>query len=34
MIKKYIDKVMIWQMHNRREIVCFVAGLIIGVIIL
>jgi len=34
MIKKYIDKVMIWQMHNRRVIVCFVAGLIIGVIIL
>ena len=30
MIKKYIDKVMVWQLHNRREIICFVAGLIIG----
>ncbi len=34
MVKKYIDKLMIWQLHNRREIVCFVVGLIIGAIIL
>ena len=34
MIKKYIDQFMIWQLHNSREIVCFVAGLIIGAIIL
>ena len=34
MIKKYIDQFMIWQLHNRREIVCFVAGLIIGAIIM
>ena len=30
MIKQYKDKFMIWQMHNRREIVCAVAGFIIG----
>ena len=33
MIKKYVDQIMIWQLHNRREIVCVVAGLIIGAII-
>ena len=33
-MKQYIDKFMIWQLHNRREIVCFVAGLIVGAIIL
>ena len=33
MIKKYIDQFMVWQLHNRREIVCFGAGLIVGVII-
>ncbi len=27
MIKKYYDQFMVWQLHNRREIVCFVAGL-------
>ena len=34
MIDYYKDKFMIWQLHNRREIVCFVVGLIIGAIIL
>ncbi len=33
MIKKYVDQLMVWQLHNRREIVWFVAGLIIGAII-
>ena len=33
MIKKYVDQVMVWQLHNRREIVCFVAGLVVGAII-
>jgi hypothetical protein len=33
MIKKYKDKFMIWQLHNRREIVCIVIGFIIGVIV-
>ena len=33
-MKQYVDKFMIWQLHNRREIVCFVAGLIVGAIIL
>ena len=27
MINKYKDKFMVWQLHNRREIVCAVAGL-------
>jgi hypothetical protein len=34
MIKKYINQFMIWQLHNRRELVCFAAGVIIGAIIL
>jgi hypothetical protein len=25
---------MVWQLHNRREIVCFVAGLIVGAIVI
>ena len=33
MIKKYVDQFMVSQLHNRREIVCFVAGLIVGAII-
>ena len=28
MIKQYKDKFMIWQLHNRREIVCAVVGFI------
>ena len=26
MIQEYKDKFMTWQLHNRKEIVCFVAG--------
>ena len=26
MIKKYVDQFMVWQLHNRREIVCAVVG--------
>jgi len=29
-MKQYIDKFMIWQLHNRREVVCFVAGFIMN----
>ena len=31
MFEQYKDKFMIWQLHNRKEIVCFVAGFIVGV---
>ena len=31
MIKQYYDKFMVWQLHNRRELVFFaVAGFIVG----
>jgi len=33
MINKYKDKFMVWQLHNRREIVCAVVGFVIGAII-
>ena len=33
MIKQYKDKFMLWQLHNRREIVCAVAGFILGALI-
>ena len=33
MINKYKDKFMVWQLHNRTEIVCAVAGFILGAII-
>jgi hypothetical protein len=33
MISKYKDKFMVWQLHYRTEIICFVAGFILGVII-
>ncbi len=29
-MKKYVDKFMVWQLHNRREIVFAIAGFIIG----
>ena len=29
-MKKYVDKFMVWQLHNRREIVIAIAGFIIG----
>jgi len=31
---KYIDKFLVWQLHNRREIVFFICGFILGAIIL
>ena len=31
--KKYYDKFMVWQLYNRKEIVCFMAGFIVGAII-
>jgi|TARA_B100001093_G_scaffold281104_1_gene268537 uncharacterized membrane-anchored protein YhcB (DUF1043 family) len=34
MFEQYKDKFMIWQLHNRKEIVCFVVGLIIGAILI
>tara|TARA_R100001443_G_C3266509_1_gene156919 strand:- start:12 stop:116 length:105 start_codon:yes stop_codon:yes gene_type:complete len=34
MFKQYKDKFMIWQLHNRREIVFAIAGFIIGAILL
>ena len=34
MFEQYKDKFMIWQLHNRKEIVCFVAGFIIGAILI
>jgi hypothetical protein len=33
MISKYKDKFMVWQLHHRVEIVCVVAGFILGAII-
>jgi len=34
MFEQYKDKFMIWQLHNRKEIVCFVVGFIIGAILI
>ena len=34
MVKKYIDKLMVWQLHYRVEIVCFIAGVVVGAILL
>jgi len=33
MINKYIEKFMVWQLHYRTEIVCVIAGFIVGAII-
>ena len=33
MIKQYYDKFMVWQLHNRREIVFAIAGFVIGALI-
>ena len=33
MFKQYKEKFMIWQLHNRTEIVCAVIGFILGAII-
>mgnify|MGYP003147128748 CR=1 FL=1 len=34
MVKKYYDKFLVWQLMYRREIVCFIGGLITGAILL
>jgi len=34
MIKKYYDKFMVWQLHNRRELVFFAVGFIVGAVII
>ena len=33
MINKIKDKVMVWQLHNRKEIVIAVAAFVIGAIL-
>ena len=32
-MNKYIEKIKVWSLYNRREIVLFAAGFIIGAII-
>ena len=32
-MNKYIEKFKVWSLYNRREIVLFVAGFILGAII-
>jgi hypothetical protein len=34
MIKQYYDKFMVWQLHNRRELVFFAVGFIVGAVII
>jgi hypothetical protein len=33
MINKYKDKFLVWQLHNRKEIVIAIAAFVIGAII-
>ncbi len=33
MIEKYLDKLMVWQLHNRKEIVIAIVAFVIGAII-
>ena len=33
MIEKYLDKFMVWQLHNRTEIAIAVAAFVIGAIL-
>jgi len=33
MINKYKDKFMVWQLHNRKEIVIAVVAFVIGVVL-
>jgi hypothetical protein len=33
MISKIKDKVMVWQLHYRTEIICAVVGFVLGAII-
>jgi hypothetical protein len=32
MIEKYLDKLMVWQLHNRTEIIIAVVAFLIGAI--
>ena len=34
MIKKWLSKLDVWSLYYRTEIVCFIAGFIIGALIL
>ena len=34
MIEKYLDKFMVWQLHNRTEIVIAVVAFVIGAILI
>jgi len=33
MVDKYLDKLMVWQLHNRKEIVIAVVAFVIGAIL-
>jgi hypothetical protein len=33
MIEKYLDKLMVWQLHNRKEIVIAIVAFVIGAIL-
>jgi len=33
MVEKYLDKFMVWQLHNRTEIVIAVIAFVIGAIL-
>jgi len=33
MIEKYLDKLMVWQLHNRTEIIIAVIAFLIGAIL-
>jgi len=33
MINKYLEKLMVWQLHNRKEIVIAVVAFLIGAIL-
>jgi hypothetical protein len=33
MIEKYLDKLMVWQLHNRTEIIIAVVAFLIGAVL-
>jgi hypothetical protein len=33
MVDKYLDKLMVWQLHNRKEIIIAVVAFVIGAIL-
>jgi hypothetical protein len=33
MVNKYLDKLMMWQLHNRKEIIIAVVAFVIGAIL-